>query len=472
MSRINTNVPSLVAQRVLTTQNSRLNLSLERLGTGLRINTGKDDPAGLIASETLRAEKVAIQSALTNVGRAANIVSVAEAGLVEVNRLLTDLEDLVDRSSNEAGISEDERNANQLEIDAILDSINRIANSTEFQGRKLLSGEFAYNTSGVSTNDVSNLQINSARIPDAGARSVVVDVISGAQLAAVQYSSGTITGSSVTIEVAGNLGAEILTFGSGTTVSSIATAVNQSRELTGVSANVAGGTLTFNTTSYGSSQFVQVTTLDGTFSVTGGDAGGDKDFGEDATVTINGSAAVTNGLRASGRTSTLSIDIDLTTTFGTSTGTTTLYVVGGGADFMISPTVSLNGQASLGLSTVTSSALGSSDYGFLSSLATGQTNALQTENFATAQRIIRKAQEDISFLRGRLGAFEKDTLDTTSNALKIAYENTSAAESVIRDVDFANETSVLTRSQILAQSATNVLRLANAQPQQVLALLQ
>jgi len=126
MSRINTNVSSIIAQRILTTQNTRLNQSLQRLSTGLRINSGKDDPAGLIASETLRAEKNAVQAAQTNVARAVNVVAVAESGLSEITTLLTDLEDLVDRSSNETGISDDERVANQQEIDLILDSINRI----------------------------------------------------------------------------------------------------------------------------------------------------------------------------------------------------------------------------------------------------------------------------------------------------------------------------------------------------------
>ena len=74
-------------------------------------------------------------------------------------------------------------------------------------------------------------------------------------------------------------------------------------------------------------------------------------------------------------------------------------------------------------------------------------------------------------LRGRLGAFQKDTLETTANSLQITLENTTAAEAAIRDTDFATETSSLTRAQILVQSATQVLRMANAAPQNVLALL-
>src|SRR6266516_1841702 len=88
MSRINTNVSSLVAQRVLKKNNDSLSTSLQRLSTGLRINTGADNPAGLIASENLRSEKVGITQALDNAGRASNIVGTAEGGLSEVSGLL------------------------------------------------------------------------------------------------------------------------------------------------------------------------------------------------------------------------------------------------------------------------------------------------------------------------------------------------------------------------------------------------
>lgn len=471
MSRINTNVPSLVAQRVLSTQNTMLNLSLDRLSTGLRINTGKDDPAGLIASETMRAEKRAIQSAMTNIARANNVVSVAESGLSEISNLMNELEDLVDRSANESGISDEERNANQLQIDAILDSINRIANSTELQGKKLLNGTLEYDTSAVDATKISNLQINAARVPEGGYRSVIVDVVSGAQTAQITYISGTHSGATVTLEVAGNIGNEVVSFGSGTTVSAMAAAINQSKELTGVSAVVSGTDgLRFTSTRYGSDQFVKVKVLSGTYAFASGLTEGE---GEDANVRINGTQATSDGLTVSLRSASLSVDIDLSTTFGsTAGGTTTFQIKGGGADFMIAPTVSVNGSATLGLDALTTSNLGSGAVGYLFTLATGQANALKTGNYSKAQQIVRAALSEVSTLRGRLGAFQKDTLETTANSLRIAFENVASAESVIRDTDFASETSNLTRSQILVQSATNVLRLANAAPQQVLTLLQ
>jgi flagellin len=240
-----------------------------------------------------------------------------------------------------------------------------------------------------------------------------------------------------------------------------------------VSASVISATgLRFYSTGFGAEQFVTVKALQGTFAVTGGDTGSDTDFGRDATVRVNGVTATTNGLSARVQTSTLSVDLALSQSFGTSLSSTSFYVTGGGADFAISPTVGLTGLASLGIGSVSTSSLGDASTGFLQSLGSGQANSLASGNYSVAQRILRDAGTRVAELRGRLGAFQKNTLTTTQNSLAIALENTTAAESAIRDADFALETSALTRAQILVQSATNTLRLANSQPQQVLQLLQ
>src|SRR6267154_401223 len=108
MSRINTNVSSLVAVRVLNTNNQALQTSLQRLSTGYRINSGKDDPSGLIASESLRSEQTATSTAISNAQRADNIIGTAEGSLGEVSNLLVSLQGLVGNSANSAGLSQDE----------------------------------------------------------------------------------------------------------------------------------------------------------------------------------------------------------------------------------------------------------------------------------------------------------------------------------------------------------------------------
>src|SRR5271170_268646 len=174
MSTINTNVSSLIAQNALAANNAALNTSLERLSTGLRINSGADDPAGLIAAQSLDAESAGIQQAIDNANRASNVVGTAEGGLSEVSNLLVQLQSLVSESASTGGFSAAEQSANQLQVDSILDTINRIAQSTSFEGTKLLNGNFAYTTSGITSTKLKDVQINAASIPSGGDVNVVV----------------------------------------------------------------------------------------------------------------------------------------------------------------------------------------------------------------------------------------------------------------------------------------------------------
>ena len=499
MSRINTNVESLIARRAITVNNASLNQALARLSTGLRINNGRDDPAGLIASETLRSNIRAIDTAIGNATRADTIVSVAEGGLDEVSGLLLDLENLIDQTSNQAGLTPAEIQANQVQIDSILNSINRLAEATAFGDKKLLNGNLAFTTSGVNINEptgatlshLDRVQINAAKIPNGSFRQISVNVVAGstyAQLSATPNgidatdgARGETTSAITTLQIRGIYGADVLTFASGTTTTAMATAVNAATALTGVSAVVSGlGTagspqsliLTSNT--YGNDALVSVSMLEAQTAAGVSLPGGQSNVanGTNGTVTINGTNAVVSGLDASIRSGSLAVDLTLTTSFGGTTGSTTSFqITGGGGVFSISPTVGLSGQEALGIDEVSTAKLGSTGTGFLATLGTGLTNDLASKNFTSAQRIVREAISQVATLRGRLGGFQKDTLQTTINSLRIARENVTAAESAIRDADFAVETSNLTRAQILVASSTQVLQLANAQPQNALALL-
>jgi flagellin len=465
MSRINTNVASLIAQRVYRKNNDSLNQSLERLSTGLRINRGVDDPAGLIVSENLRAEKVGITAAIDNAERASNIIGTAEGGLNEVSVLLNELQSLVSSSANSGGLSAEEKQANQLQVDSILNTINRIAQSTNFQGKKLLNGALDYTTSGVTSTQIDNLRINGARLPEGATQNVVVQVVTSAQTAELTYTGGAVAGNTVTIELGGNVGTEQLSFASGTTVSSIRDAINAVKDATGASAAVSGAALVVNSTEFGSSQFVTLKALAGTFTLTD-----TKDEGRDAIVTVNGANATVDGVKISYRSSNLDLEFDLDTTFNVA-GNTDFQVTGGGATFALGSKVTETDKASIGISSVSTGSLGNDGLGYLSSLGTGGNNSLTSDNLISAQKILDKAIKQVSQLRGRLGAFQKFTIGSTINSLGIAYENVSASESAIRDTDFAEETSKLTRSQILSQASQTVLAQANATPQSALALL-
>ena len=471
MSRINTNVSSLIAQRVLRRNNDALGKSLERLSTGLRINKGADDPAGLIASENLRSEKTGLTQAIANAERAANIIGTAEGGLSEISSLLNELQTLVGQSANTGGLSSEEVEANQLQVDSILATINRIAGSTSFQGQKLLNGNFAYSTSSVTASAFDSLQVNAARLPDGQQVTVVVDVLNSATRGVVTYAGSAATiASSVTLTVAGNLGTEQLAFASGTALSAIAAGINALTDVTGVAATISGTAINFLSSGYGASQFVSVTADKSFFTITGGVSG--RDTGTDASVTVNGFAAQADGKNITFRSANLDIEFVLSNGLNTGALSKTFAITGGGASFALGSKVGEGDKAVIGIQNVSTGSLGDRTIGYLADLASGKDKSLSSDNLVNAQRVLDKAIKQVSQLRGRLGAFQKFTIGSTINSLGVALENASSAESAIRDTDFAIETANLTRSQILAQAATTVLAQANASPQAALQLLQ
>src|SRR5687767_8923103 len=159
MARINTNVSSLTAQRGLAKSQKALGDTLRRLSSGLRINRGADDPAGLIASETLRSEISGVNQAIDNSSRASNVIATAEGALQEVASLLLNIKDLIVEAANTGALSPDEIAANQLQIDSAVESITRISNTTTFAGLHLINGSLDYITSGVDTTAIQALHV-------------------------------------------------------------------------------------------------------------------------------------------------------------------------------------------------------------------------------------------------------------------------------------------------------------------------
>jgi flagellin len=469
MSRINTNIAALQANHRLTTNQNDLNLRLQRLSSGLKINAGKDAPAGLIASETLRSEINGINQAVDNSSRAGNVLNTAEGALSEVSNLLLEVQSLTNQAANSGALSPQEISANQLQVDAILNSVNRISNTTQFNGVKLLNGSLDYSTSGALSTKIDVAQINAAKIPDNGTINITVQVTASAKVGTVAVNTSGIGAVPATIEIAGNAGTEQLTFAASAHNSAITVAINQLKESTGVSASVTtGGKLALYSTSFGSKQFVSVKTITGTFATS-------KQFGGDASVTINGSRASVDGKTATVRTGDLDVTLELDSAFAQTTsaagGTTSFAITGGGAKFQIGERVERQAQTNLGIGSVATTKLGNQVVGYLSSLASDGANSLVGGNTIQAQKILDSAIKQVAEARGRIGAFQKDVLDTNVNSLNVALENVTAAQSSIRDADFATETAALTRAQILVQANTSVLSQANSSPQNVLSLL-
>ena len=473
MARINTNVASLTAQRGLGKSQKTLNNTLQKLSSGLRINRGADDPAGLIASEGLRSEMSGITQAIDNSSRASNVISTTEGALSEVAALLLNVKELVVEAANTGALSPEEISANQLQVDSAIESITRISNTTTFAGLHLLNGSLDYLTSGV-PNSIKSLSISQAHFGTNETIPVQIDVVTSARTAELEFRSSAISGA-VTLEVTGNEGVDVLTFTAGTSVSAVAFAINRLSDSTGVTAEMrAAGNLTsgitFKSTGYGSKSFVSVAAQSGAFATqdTTGSARARAE-GRDSVATINGALTVGDGLNVKLNTTTLDLDLTLDETFGQ--GRTQFAITGGGALFQLGPQVTANQQVNVGIGSVAASKLGDKNVGFLNDISTGGRATLVGGKAAEASAIIEKAIRQVAVMRGRLGAFEKNTLQTNMNSLSVALENVTASESSIRDADFAAETSALTRAQILTQAGTSVLSTANATPQSVLSLL-
>ena len=479
MSRINTNVTALISARILNDNTTTLNRSLERLSTGLRINRGADDPAGLIASENLRKQIKGTGTAVKNAERAINIISTSEGALNEVSALLLDLQAMLAEVANSGGMGQEEVDANQLQVDSILNSINRIANTTEFEGMKLLNGNKDYTTSGVATTIIGDLKVNAAKLLDGATMTVTMATVDSGDTG-LMYLSGPVSTAAITLQVGSNRGTTDLTFAAGTTAANQRTAINAVAEVTGVSAVASGNVTILRSKDFGSDAYVSVKILGNGSQQTNykvqtavGGAGttDGRDYGENYSATINGTSAVGDGKKLTIRTDMLDAEIELTNAAALSTATETFYITGGGADFALGAEVTGQGLESIGMMNIAVSNLGNPTDGYLNTLKSGDTNALTSENLYNAQKIVNSAITDISKLRGRLGSFQKNTLETTINSLLVTQENLQSAESAIRDTDFATEVSNMTRAQILVNAATSVLAQANYAPQNVLSLL-
>jgi flagellin len=461
----------LISQHTLARSNADLQKSLERLSTGLRINTGKDDPAGLIASETLRRDIAAISKAVSNSQRATELIATADVALSEVSKILVDVRSLITEAANAGALSTDQIDANQLQIDSSLEAVDRISQTTTFQGRKLLDGSLDFITGSLSSGysgTVTKLSIEQANLGSAGSVTVDVDITTAADRAQITVTSTAFALSDdLVVKISGKTGAEVFSFSSGASITQVVNAINLVSDATGVTAANSSGELDLRSTEYGTEAFVAVEVIsEGSAGDFSDELSGNRDTGADIAATIN-------GVEANGRANTLSVNtatLDLSVTVNS--GSTTDFsfsITGGGAVFQLGPSVVSNQQARIGIGSVNSGSLGGTS-GRLYQLRSGQTAALRT-NTTLAATIVDQAATEVAKLRGRMGAFQRTTLESNIRALEDTASNLTSAESSIRDADFAQETSALTRAQILVQSGTAVLAIANQNPQQVLSLL-
>ncbi len=471
------NVGALNAQHNLTRSTSKLNTSIERLSSGFKVNRGADGPAALVISEKQRAQISGLRAAIDNTEKAVSVVQTAEGALNEINSLLVKARSLAIDSANSGVNDEDALAANQAEIANAVDTINRIANNTQFGEKKLLDG-----TSGISGSatdaDVTFQKATSNTSPGTYA----VEVTTAAESAETSAGAAQ-TGTLANAEVLTINGTNI-TLNAGLTQDQVVSRINEFSDQTGVIAEDDPADAT--TTRLRTSQFGSDASIDVVSDTAAGGAGTTSGFGSSTTSvtgtdiagTIGGNAATGKGRVLTG-TAGLSEGVQLQVAVDAADATTTVGGTGDTSQGDVSVTSNAlvfqiganKGQTvSIAIDSVAATGLGTgvADNSF-SSL-----NDIDVTSAANAQDtlgIIDSAIDEISNLRGTLGAFQGNTLESTANNLRTTLENTVNAESVIRDTDFAEEISNFTNSQVLVQAGTSVLSSANQSSQLILSLL-
>ena len=279
--------------------------------------------------------------------------------------------------------------------------------------------------------------------------------------------TGTGLAADLVFKLSGSTGSQVFTFAAGNTLTNIVDSINLVSDATGVSASNSSGTLQLNSTAYGSNAFVDVDVRsEGSGGLFTAGLSATRDAGSDIVASVNGTLANGNGNKLSINTS--SLELNLTVADGSSTDIN-FTISGGGAVFQLGPDVVSTQQARIGIGSVNTADLGGTS-GRLFELRSGSAKDLKTDTTGAA-RVVDEAINKVTSLRGRLGAFQRTTLETNIASLNDTVTNLTEAQSSIRDADFAAESAKLTRAQILVQSGTSVLQIANQNPQQVLSLL-
>ncbi|GJQ27046.1 MAG: hypothetical protein HBSAPP02_20780 [Phycisphaerae bacterium] len=459
-----TNSNTLSLLNILNKTSSAQSDTLAKLSTGFRVNKGSDDPAGLIAIQSLNSELVSVDAALSNSARAKSMMDVADGSLKEISSLLTQIQSLAAASVSSGGLSGAELAANQAQIDNAITAIDRIVRTASFNGKNLLDGAQSIRATASDPTKVSDVRVYSRPSEDS-TQSFAVNVQAAGTVASATLT--TVSAASLgdaQFTITGALGTATITVSDSDTFTEIRDKIIAAASETGVSASISGSELHLQSRDFGSSKFVSASLISG-----------DTDFaniarttGTNATVTVNGQQAFVDGLKVSFNSNGTSGEFTLTTAGNVAGSAGTVDIDGGGATFQLGTTS--NTRSTIGLNSLYSHDLGDSISGYLNTIKSGGSNDLSTDA-NKALEIVKKAISQVATAQGRIGGFTKFQVESSVNSLNATKEGLTAARSTVRDIDFAVETAELSRQNVLLQSALSLLGVANQQSGQILALL-
>jgi flagellin len=471
--RINSNISAMNALRNVGQTNTSFNQSITRLSTGLRINSAADDPAGLIISESFRAQLNGLDAAMRNSQDAVNYAKTAEGALDEMNRLLRDARGLAVASANTGTQSQSAIQANQTQLQSIAQSITRIAQQTQFGTKRLLDG-----SSGVSANSVAGNLVSQINLGGQFAGAAVTSNTSVVATLTQAATQATITADTVAVGGlvgAGSFSINGVTFTSDatTTAQQVIDQINAAQGQTGVAASHNGTAIVLNSTAYGSNARIDLTDANAVIRAT---AGFSTASGVNALATVQVGTATALFTSSQGGNDGLTLsDSDGNAIKLTAAGNVTASVqnatIGqvtvGSSQFQIGANAGQTTNLSLG--NFAASQLGTGVVAGLNLSNLDMTSATGANN---AMKVIDAAIEQVSKSRGQIGSFQRNILESNIRSLGVARESLTATESTIRDTDVAAEMTTFSKLQILQQAGMSMLAQANQAPQAVLSLLQ
>ena len=468
---INTNIASLNAQRNLNTSQSGLTTALQRLSSGLRINSAKDDAAGLAISDRMTSQIRGMNQAARNANDGVSLAQTAEGDLQQIGNNLQRMRELTVQSAN-ASNSASDRAALQGEVVQLRQEIDRVAANSSFNGVKLLDGSFSAQTFQVGANNTSNDKITVSSIASSRTASLGISysaaVTGTATTAALTAGSITINGSAVNASVAGNQNGQ-----TAASAFSIAQAINSSS--TGVTATAnATSVVGIAATAFTAiaANVIQINSVNVGAIAAGGAAPAQGANVAAAINLVSAASGVTATADAAGLVTLNAADGREITIANAPLATTglTSATTQGTVSLSMTGSCSTNSNITIGGTVAAGGFTAATTAGAQGGQAISVIDISSASGAGTALAAIDSALSSVNTSRASLGAIQ-NRFTSVVTSLQTSAENLSASRSRIEDTDFAAETATLTRGQILQQAGTAMLAQANSLPNGVLALL-
>ena len=485
--RIANNISAMNTNRVLVGSDNQMGKSLERLSSGLRINRAADDAAGLAISEKMRAQIRGLKQASRNAQDGISMIQTAEGGLNETHAILQRMRELAVQAAN-GTLTDSDKAEVQKEVAQLIEEIDRIGNTTEFNTKKLLNGQASVTSSqanGVASGTVviNKTTVSGGAVDPNDLNAVITSLSAGPNTKTGVYkveitkqaTAASISGTKVISGVIGedgilNINGVAIELGASDDGATIVSKINNYSAQTGVKAELDSNKfLKLTTTGLGSEATLTVSSTDGNFLKKLGLAADGTyittEVGSDAVGTINGKAAIGKGntltlTNAGDDADGLTVNFDGSKLkFGTNSALTFDAVIN--SDGQVTLQIGANDKQTLSftINDMRSKALG-----------IDKLDVTTPNGAAEAIKKLDNALTLVSAERSKLGAIQNRLEHTISN-LGVAAENIAASESRIRDIDMAEEMTNFTKNQILVQASTAMLAQANQKSQAVLKLL-